>query len=116
MLNYMLDQQEDTYEVDTVLHNGSVETTRVPCWGAFSLGTPEGKQAVVEELLPQMKSLSILGVGVTEAGLASSSTQVMKDLYELLQHCCTRFSFERTNYVSLTWTMFPTMVVCSRVT
>jgi hypothetical protein len=31
-----------------------------------------------------MRSINVLGVGVTEAGLASQETQVMKDLYELL--------------------------------
>ena len=36
-----------------------------------------------------ISSISVLGVGVTEAGLASKDTPVMKDLYELLQAFCT---------------------------
>lgn len=94
MLEYMLERERPTYEVDTVLTDGNISTEQILCWGAFSLGTSQDKQALLEELLPHMKTPSIIGVGVTEAGLASSSTQVMKNLYELLQHCHTRFSFE----------------------
>ena len=36
-----------------------------------------------------ISSISVLGVGVTEAGLAWKDTPVMKDLYELLQAFCT---------------------------
>ena len=79
MMDYMMISNDDaSYEVDTVLSNGSVETDKIACYGAYSLGTTETKEAVYQELLPSMKSLSILGVGVTEAGMASSDTPVMK--------------------------------------
>ena len=71
------------YPVDTVLPSGDIETTTIPCGGAFSLGMPEDKEAVWK-LLPTMKRIQVLGVGVTEAGLASADTQAMNDLYELL--------------------------------
>jgi len=93
MLDYMMTRDSSTYEVDTVLTDGNVETSNIHCYGAYSLGSPETKQAVYQELLPNMKCPSVLGVGVTEAGLASSSTPVMHNLYELLQHCCTTFTY-----------------------
>jgi hypothetical protein len=72
-----------SYEVDTVERSGAISTTQVPCYGAFSLGRSTDKHAFVE-CLPKMNRLSILGVGVTEYGLSSKDTPVMKDLYELM--------------------------------
>ena len=97
MMDYMTTRDSSSFEVDTVLTDGRVETTNVPCYGAYSLGTKETKQAVYQELLPNMKEIKILGVGVTEAGLASSSTPVMHNLYELLQHVSTQFTFSEKN-------------------
>ncbi|KAG7355201.1 mannitol dehydrogenase [Nitzschia inconspicua] len=77
-----------SYEVDTVQPDGTVVTDHVPCGGAFSLGNAQDKQAAFDWIASQSQRqccISILGVGVTEAGLASKDTQVMKDLYELLQ-------------------------------
>ena len=34
-----------SYEVDTVLENGQIQTDRIPCYGAFSLGTADDKKA-----------------------------------------------------------------------
>ena len=78
------DESAGTFEVDTVLSNGTVQTDKFACAGAFSLG--HDKSSVYEVLLPRMKAsgVSILGVGVTEAGLASHTTTAMQDLYELL--------------------------------
>jgi len=78
------DENAGTFEVDTVLPNGTVQTDKFACAGAFSLG--HDKSSVYEVLLPRMKArgVSILGVGVTEAGLASHTTTAMQDLYELL--------------------------------
>jgi mannitol-1-phosphate/altronate dehydrogenase len=73
-----------SYEVDTVLASGETQTDLIPCYGAFSLGRPEDKQAVYDKLLPGMGGISMLGVGVTEAGLASAQTQAMHDLYQLI--------------------------------
>ncbi|VEU40348.1 unnamed protein product [Pseudo-nitzschia multistriata] len=83
-----------SYEVDTVNFDGSIETTNVPCWGAGTLGSPEGKKDVLELcasglLLSDEKPL-VLGLGVTEAGLSSSSTKVMGDLYDVLGSLATR--------------------------
>jgi hypothetical protein len=50
-------QQEEccySYEIDTVLESGHVQTETVPCYGAFSLGNSDGKQALVQ-LLPKMQ-------------------------------------------------------------
>jgi len=96
LLEQQQQQQEEedregsrTYEIDTVRFDGGIETTRVPCWGAGTLGSPEGKQDVLElcAKLPCDGNASkplILGLGVTEAGLSSSSTTAMKDLYDVL--------------------------------
>ena len=82
-----------TFEVDTVLPNGTVETDVFDCHGAFSLG--RDKESVYQVLLPQIAASAavaaaadvaantntatdpwIVGVGVTEAGLASHTTVV----------------------------------------
>ena len=75
-----------TYPVDTVLSSGEIDTQEIPCWGAFSLGKEDDKRALAETL-QEMKGISVLGVGVTEAGLVSKDTPVMKDLYDLLHLC-----------------------------
>jgi len=77
-----------TYEVDTVHFDGRIETINVPFWGAGTLGNPEGKKDILE-LCSKLGSSNngdkplIIGVGVTEAGLSSSSTKAMKDLYDI---------------------------------
>jgi len=77
------------YEIDTVHFDGRIETTSVPCWGAGTLGSPEGKNDVLElcsRLGRKNKKTKplIIGLGVTEAGLSNSSTKAMKDLYDIL--------------------------------
>ena len=74
-----------TLEVDTMLSNGQIQTDDYPCSGAFSLGCDA--DSVNRVLLPQFVQTAtnsdsnwIVGVGVTEAGLASHTTQVMQDL------------------------------------
>jgi len=79
---------ERTYEIDTVHYDGRIETTRVPCWGAGTLGSPEGKRDVLD-LCSKLNNNDddkplIVGVGVTEAGLSSASTRAMGDLYDVL--------------------------------
>lgn len=59
-LEYMQRRTEPTYEIDTVLPSGRVETTFIPCYGAFSLGNPEDKHDLVE-LLPKMKRYVLIG-------------------------------------------------------
>jgi len=82
-IDFMNKQGDGMYAVDTIFPGGGMETDRVPCAGAFSLGLPEYKQALYD-FLPSLQGISILGLGVTEAGLAAPDTQAMKDLYELL--------------------------------
>jgi mannitol-1-phosphate/altronate dehydrogenase len=113
----------DTYEVDTVLPDGSIVTDEVPIAACFSMGQ-EQKRHEFFQALPHMtkgyvrslyylymhlsiqvvsfdgfthplllplhlrwavpRSISVLGVGVTEAGLAHQDTQAMKDLFAIL--------------------------------
>jgi hypothetical protein len=85
-IEYMHRQAENGryYSVDTVLPTGEIETDQVACAGAFSIGTVADKQAFYD-FLPQLTGISVLGLGITEAGLASADTQVMKDLMEFLR-------------------------------
>jgi hypothetical protein len=54
-LEYMLKRSDvGTYEVDTVLPSGDIDTQEIPCYGAFSLGGKEDKHALVE-VLPKCK-------------------------------------------------------------
>lgn len=78
-----------TYEVDTVEFDGKTVTQEIKCYGASSLGTQEGKQGVMN-LIQDMNEIKLIGVGVTEAGLANSSTQAVLDLYEILTLIATR--------------------------
>jgi hypothetical protein len=89
-----------TYEVDTVLATGEIETSRVPIHGAFSLGALDDRQALFDWLRSYRFSTNdsnggiprVLGVGVTEAGLSGSDTPAMRDLYEILQCFCSTYS------------------------
>ena len=75
------------YEVDTVEADGSVQTEFVSCCGAGSMGTVEHKDAALRWLVEQRNNpIRVIGVGVTEAGLASGSKS-MKDLVDLLGVC-----------------------------
>jgi len=87
-MEYMKTRRDGTYEVDTVLPSGEVETSKVPCYAAFSLGSAEGKAALIDFLSSQTQTLQIkvIGVGVTEAGLANSQTQAMQELFLLLEY------------------------------
>lgn len=80
--------QSNSFEYDTVLPSGVTVTSEIPCYGAFSFGTELSKKAIYDVLLPTMREIHILGVGVTEGGLASHNTRIMLDLYELLTHLC----------------------------
>jgi len=75
------------YEVDTVEADGSVLTEFLSCCGAGSMGTVEYKDAALTWLAEQRNNpIRVIGVGVTEAGLASGSKS-MKDLVDLLGVC-----------------------------
>mmetsp|Transcript_19940 Transcript_19940/g.44464 ORF Transcript_19940/g.44464 Transcript_19940/m.44464 type:complete len:576 (-) Transcript_19940:1691-3418(-) len=72
------------YEVDVVEYNGQVTTEKVGCWGAGTLGTQAGRDDVMD-LLRSMKSISIIGVGVTEAGLSGPTSPSLLHLASILQ-------------------------------
>lgn len=89
-LDYVLQQHTDswTYEVDTVHYDGRIETSKIPFWGAGTLGSPQGKKEILDWLsqTPLVKDKPfLLGVGVTEAGLANASTQAVQDLFAILK-------------------------------
>ena len=81
-LEFMHESSGHTYPVDTVLPDGSIQTDQVPCFGAFSWGQPSDRVAFNEWMTNQddWQHLRVIGVGVTEAGLASHNTPVMKHL------------------------------------
>jgi hypothetical protein len=93
-VDYMQQRSDcNTYEVDTVLASGVVETLQIPCAAVFSMRDPD---CVHEILLPALLRNSattttmalpirMIGVGVTEHGLASAETKAMKDLYDILK-------------------------------
>ncbi|KAM3577219.1 hypothetical protein VYU27_000901 [Nannochloropsis oceanica] len=74
-----------TYEVDTVEFDGRVLTSTHSVVAAGTLGNAEG-QAAWLSLPAQLPNLRVIGVGVTEAGLASGSV-AMKDLARFLFAC-----------------------------
>ena len=85
-----------SYAVDTIQYDGAIITSDVEIYGAGTLGSSEGRQSLLT-LASSMKSIEIIGVGVTEAGLASADTQCMRDLTELLYTIYKCPSIECTN-------------------
>ena len=75
-----------SFPVDTVLTSGDIQTDWIPCYGAFSLGGDNDRQAFQDWFRQQdLAKLRVIGLGVTEAGLASAETTVMQHLYQLLK-------------------------------
>lgn len=106
-LEFTRENGQFSYEVDTVHYDGRIETTHVPYWGAGTLGSPEGKQDVLE-LLNGGKELGctaskpfLIGVGVTEAGLSNVSTKAMKDLYDVLKTLSQRNEFGKSTKICI---------------
>ncbi|OEU06034.1 hypothetical protein FRACYDRAFT_256722 [Fragilariopsis cylindrus CCMP1102] len=84
-----------TYDVDTVHYDGKITIDQIPYYGAGTLGSNEGKQDVLNLCASNLCSMPIeennnnnkpfiIGVGVTEAGLSSSSSKAMIDLFDIL--------------------------------
>jgi hypothetical protein len=84
-MEFMAERNGNTYPVDTVLADDTVTTEEVLCWGAFSLGSRKGEEVLDDWLATWNHAPSILGVGVTEAGLESADTKAMHDLFHLLK-------------------------------
>jgi mannitol-1-phosphate/altronate dehydrogenase len=82
---YMQQQPVASYPVDTVTISGAVVSDDISCYGAFSLGFMEGEEATWKFVKSLSQTVKIIGVGVTEAGLASAETPAMKQLLELLR-------------------------------
>jgi hypothetical protein len=84
-----------TYEVDTVHYDGKITIDQIPYYGAGTLGSNEGKEDVLNLCASNLRCMPIednnnynkpfiIGVGVTEAGLSSSSSKAMIDLFDIL--------------------------------
>jgi len=73
-----------SYPVDTIEFNGSTTTSNINICAAGTLGNEDGKSQFLDGIVTAMKCISIIGVGVTEAGLQRSDNQCMLDLTELL--------------------------------
>ncbi|KAL7578565.1 hypothetical protein ACA910_011623 [Epithemia clementina (nom. ined.)] len=77
---------KNSYPVDTVLSDGTISTDWIPIVGVFSWGRDDDRHAFYQECLPHcVNQLQIIGVGVTEAGFASSQTTAMQHLFQLFQ-------------------------------
>ena len=72
------------YPVDTIQFDGNTTTSNIQISAAGTLGTLEGKAQLIDKMLSKIKQISIIGVGVTEAGLSNANNQCMIDLTELL--------------------------------
>jgi len=74
-----------SYEVDTVEYNGKITTANIgPIRGVMSLGSNDGREALLKIIQNRAMSIRMIGVGVTEAGLASSKTSAIRDLTWIL--------------------------------
>ena len=81
-----------TYPVDTVEFDGTTTTSNIEIYAAGTLGTADGRSHLMDILVSSINSLTVIGVGVTEAGLQHASNQCMVDLTELLFNVYTRMS------------------------
>ncbi len=86
-------KQSLTYPVDTIEFDGTTSISNVEIFAAGTLGTEDGRSQLMNNLIAsKINSLSVIGVGVTEAGLQNASNQCMIDLTELLFKVCSRMS------------------------
>lgn len=72
------------YPVDTIEFDGSITSSYIEICAVGTLGTSDGRSRLMDHLISKMNSISVIGVGVTEAGLQSAGNQCMLDLTELL--------------------------------
>ncbi len=90
--NDAVDNDNMTYPVDTVEFDGTTTTSDIEIYAAGTLGTADGRSQLMNILVSRINSLTVIGVGVTEAGLQHASNQCMVDLTELLFKVYTRMS------------------------
>lgn len=72
------------YPVDAVGFDGGTTTSDVEICAAGTLGTPDGRARLMDGLARSVDRISVIGLGVTEAGLRSAGTGCMRDLTLLL--------------------------------
>lgn len=90
--------QSLTYPVDTVGFDGTTSTSFTEIYAAGTLGTVDGRAQLMNYLIAsKINSLSVIGVGVTEAGLQNARNQCMIDLTELLFKIYNRMSAATTD-------------------
>lgn len=82
---YLSGRPDRTYEVDTVLQDGKVLTSRVPVAAAGSLGSSRGREAFMR-LPAKLPLLRFVGLGLTEAGIVHNGVSIT-DLAEFLHAC-----------------------------
>ena len=61
------------YPVDTIQFDGNTTTSNINISAAGTLGTQDGKSQLTARIVSNMKCISIIGVGVTEAGLSNAN-------------------------------------------
>jgi len=83
--SYMAKRENRAYEVDTVEHDGTVVTSSVPVAACGTLGTADGRLAFMS-LPGRLPALRLLGLGLTEAGIAHNGRSIL-DLAEFLHGC-----------------------------
>jgi mannitol-1-phosphate/altronate dehydrogenase len=85
-VEYLRNQNDAfSYPIETVLPSGEIITDQVSCCAAFSLGTKAGKATTHDFIRSLSLDVKIIGIGVTEAGLASAKTSAMQNLLEIIQ-------------------------------
>lgn len=85
------------YPVDTIEFDGTITTSNIDIYAAGTLGTPDGKSQLMDNLVSKMNCVSVIGVGVTEAGMQSADNQCMLDLTQLLYNICSASSLKCSN-------------------
>lgn len=78
------DELQLNYPVDTITYSGEIDTQHISICAAGTLGSDEGKDGLKQLLETSAPSIQIIGVGVTEAGLACATNPCMVDLTRVL--------------------------------
>ena len=83
--DYMAARSDRSYEIDSVMPDGTVGTTRCAVAACGSLGVPQGRAAFLA-LPSKLSCLRYIGVGLTEAGLVHNGDSI-NHLAALLHAC-----------------------------
>ena len=93
---YMAGRPSHTYEVDCVSPDGSVNTTEERIAACGTLGDTAGRAAFMA-LPAKLPKLRLIGLGVTEAGIAHNGRSML-DLAEFLYQCMKADSVHKWQY------------------